>query len=285
MIHSLVVWDFDPIFFSLGSVEIRYYGIMWALSLLGGMLFFDNFCKREGIPQRVSGSFFVYGILATILGARLGHCLFYEPGYYLSHPLEILTGFRDGGLASHGAAVGLLIGLWLCSRRNKLPYIWSLDRVMVPVAIGGAIVRLGNLFNSEIVGRVTDVPWAFKFIRLYTDKPVGQLSPEELAAIPAQHPTQLYEAICYEAIFLVLLWLYYGRDMGRRRPGVMFGVGLVGIFLARFCIEFVKVEQEDFEKGWLLDMGQLLSIPFILLGIYMIYSGFRRAPIVPKKKK
>ena len=181
-----VVWDFNPVFFSIGSFDIRYYGLMWVLAILGGMLFFDQVCKREGLPQKVSESIFVYGTLATILGARLGHCFFYEPGYFLAHPWAIITKFREGGMASHGAAVGLLIGLWLFSRKNKLPYIWSLDRIMLPVAIGGAIVRLGNLFNSEIVGAVTDVSWGFKFVRLYPNVPI--------ASIPVQPPPQLYEA-------------------------------------------------------------------------------------------
>ena len=198
-----VVWDFNPVFFSIGSFDIRYYGLMWVLAILGGMLFFDQVCKREGLPQKVSESIFVYGTLATILGARLGHCFFYEPGYFLAHPWAIITDFRNGGMASHGAAVGLLIGLWLFSRKNKLPYIWSLDRIMLPVAIGGAIVRLGNLFNSEIVGAVTDVSWGFKFVRLYPNVPID--------SIPVQHPTQLYEALCYLVIFGILCWLYYGR--------------------------------------------------------------------------
>lgn len=268
-----VVWDFNPVFFSIGSFDIRYYGLMWVLAILGGMLFFDQVCKREGLPQKVSESIFVYGTLATILGARLGHCFFYEPGYFLAHPWAIITDFRNGGMASHGAAVSLLIGLWLFSRKNKLPYIWSLDRIMVPVAIGGAIVRLGNLFNSEIVGAVTDVSWGFKFVRLYPNVPID--------SIPVQHPTQLYEAFCYLVIFGILCWLYYGRDLGRRRPGVMFGVGLIGIFLTRFFIEFIKLDQEAFEQGMLLNMGQLLSIPFILLGIYMIYRGMHRSPVDP----
>ena len=191
-------------------------------------------------------------------------------------------------MASHGAAVGLLIGLWLFSRKNKLPYIWSLDRIMVPVAIGGAIVRLGNLFNSEIVGAVTDVSWGFKFVRLYPNVPID--------SIPVQHPTQLYEAFCYLVIFGILCWLYYRRDIARRRPGILFGIGLIGTFLTRFFIEYIKTEQEPFEVGWALDMGQWLSIPFILLGIYMIWRGATRngsgpgpvpkAPAAtPKKKK
>ena len=217
-----VVWDFNPVFFSIGSFDIRYYGLMWVLAILGGMLFFDQVCKREGLPQKVSESIFVYGTLATILGARLGHCFFYEPGYFLA---------------------------------------------------GGAIVRLGNLFNSEIVGAVTDVSWGFKFVRLYPNVPID--------SIPVQHPTQLYEALCYLVIFGILCWLYYGRDLGRRRPGVMFGVGLIGIFLTRFFIEFIKLDQEAFEQGMLLNMGQLLSIPFILVGIYMIYRGMHRSPVDP----
>lgn len=266
-----VVWDFDPVFFSIGTFDIRYYGLMWVLAILGGMLFFDRVCRREGLPQSVSESIFLYGMLATILGSRLGHCLFYDPGFYLSRPWTIITGFRDGGMASHGAAIGLLIGLWLFSRKNRLPYVWSLDRIMIPVAIGGAAVRLGNLFNSEIVGGVTDVSWGFKFVRLYRNLPLDE--------IPVQHPTQIYEALCYVAVFIVLVALYYGRDMGRRHPGVMFGVGLIGIFLSRFLIEFIKMDQEAFEQGMLLNMGQLLSIPFIVLGVWSIWRGMHRAPL------
>ena len=269
MIHQLfVVWDFNPVLLSIGSFDIRYYGLMWAVALLLGGFMFNRFCRKEDLPQSVADSIFVYGVLATVIGARVGHCLFYEPSYYLSQPWTIITEIRNGGMASHGAAVGLLIGLWLFSRKNKLPYIWSLDRVMIPVAIGGAIVRLGNLFNSEIVGNVCDAAWGFKFVRLYPNLPI------EL--VPVQHPTQLYEALCYVITFIVLAYMYFGKDLGRRRPGALFGVGLEGIFLTRFFIEFVKVEQEAFEKGMALDMGQLLSIPFILLGAWMIWRAFSK---------
>lgn len=269
MINNLVVtWDFNPIMFSLGTIEIRYYGLMWALALLLGGWFFTNFCKREKLNPELADSIFVYGALATVLGARIGHCLFYEPDYYLLKPWTIITEIRNGGMASHGAAVGLLIGLWLFSRKNKMPYIWSLDRIMIPVGIGGAIVRLGNLFNSEIIGCVTDVPWAFKFVRLFPGVAIEN--------IPAQHPTQLYEALCYFATFALLAFLYYAKDLARRRPGLLFGIGLQGIFLTRFCIEFIKLEQEAFEKGMALDMGQLLSIPFILLGAYIIYRALSK---------
>lgn len=266
-----VDWNFNPVFFTLFGVDIRWYGLMWALAILIGGWFFSDFCRREGLPSRVSDSVFIYGTLATILGARIGHCLFYEPGFYLRNPIEIFIGIRNGGMASHGAAVGLLIGLWLFSRKNRLPYVWALDRIMIPVGIGGAIVRLGNLFNSEIVGCETSVPWGFRFMRLYRNLP-----PE---AVPVQHPTQIYEALCYLITFAVLCWMYYGKDYGRRRPGVIFGAGLTGVFFTRFFVEFIKVEQEAFEKGMLLDMGQLLSIPFIVLAGWMIWRGMSRPEV------
>lgn len=274
MIHALsIVWDFDPVFLRIGTFDIRYYGLMWALAILIGAWFFDNFCKREGLSQDVSGSIFIYGTLATILGARLGHCLFYDPVGYLSQPWTIITGFRDGGMASHGAAIGLLVGLWLFSRKNRLPYIWSLDRIMIPVGIGGAIVRLGNLFNSEIFGEATSLPWGFEFVQSHLWQ--ARYAPA------AVHPTQIYEALCYLVTFAILWWLYYKRDLARRRPGMLFGVGLIGVFLTRFFIEFIKTEQEPFEIGWALYMGQWLSIPFILLGIYMIWRAFSRPAVDP----
>lgn len=270
-------WTFDPVFFSIGSIEIRFYGLMWVLAILIGAKFFENFCKREGLPESVAESVFWYGTLSTILGARLGHCLFYDPAFYLSHPWEIVTGFRDGGLASHGAAVGLLVGLWLFARRNKLPYVWGLDRIMIPVGIGGMFVRLGNLFNSEIFGGPTTLPWGFRFLR--------SREWQQVCAPAACHPTQLYEAACYLVTFILLCWLYYGKDYGRRRPGLLFGVGLIGIFLTRFIIEYVKLEQGGADTGLFLKMGQLLSIPFILLGIGITVYALRRPAVEPAPAK
>ena len=208
-----IVWDFDPVFISIGSFEIRYYGVMWALAILIAAWFFDNFCKREGLPQKVSGSAFVYGTIATILGARLGHCLFYDPVGYLSEPWTIIT------------------------------------------------------------GEATTLPWGFEFVRSH--KWLAEYAPA------AVHPTQIYEALCYLLTFGILCWLYYGKDLARRRPGILFGVGLIGIFLTRFIIEFIKTEQEAFEVGWTLDMGQWLSIPFIVLGIFMIWWGASRPAVDP----
>lgn len=264
-----VVWDVSPAIFSIGSFEIRWYNLSWFIAFALGMYFFANFVKREKLPPKVLDSIIVYAALGCILGARLGHVLFYDPVYYLSHPWEILFTWH-GGLASHGAALGLLIGLWLFSRKRKLPYVWSLDRIMVPVAIGGAFVRLGNLMNSEIYGIQTDLPWGFIFVN------AGETVPK--------HPTQIYEALCYFVIFLVLIWLYYGRDAGRRRPGLMFGIGILGIFLSRFFIEYIKNPQEEFEQSMSLLMGQWLSIPFIVLGVFMIVWAYRKKPEVAAEK-
>ncbi len=261
-------WHFDPVAFSIFGIEVRYYGIMWALTIYLGTLFFDYFCKREKIDKSASESIFIYGTLGTILGSRVGHCLFYEPEHYLRYPWEIITGIRDGGMASHGAAIGLLIGLWLFSRKNRLPYLWSLDRIMVVVGIGGALVRFGNLFNSEIFGAPTELPWGFKFHDSILW--VREISPL------AVHPTQLYEAIFYLVTFAILLIMYLRYDMGRKHPGVMLGVGLQGIFFTRFFVEFIKLRQVDFEQGMSLDMGQWLSIPFIILGVIMIYRGYKK---------
>lgn len=257
-----VVWHFNPTFIRIGSLDIRWYGVMWAIAIGLGAFFFVQFCKREGLPAKLADSIFIYGALATIIGARLGHCLFYEPGYYLANPLKLLA-FRDGGMASHGAAIGLLIGLWLFSRKNRMPYLWSLDRVMIPVAVGGAFVRMGNLFNHEIYGHPTDRPWGFRFIENVN----AWMNGAEPVYGPPSHPTQIYEALAYLVLFALLCYLYYRKDAGRRYPGLLFGVGLIGIFLSRFLIEYVKNDQVDFEATMFLNMGQWLSVPFIIAGI------------------
>lgn len=267
-----IVWDVDPVMFSIGGFELRYYGLMWALTFLLGERFFSTFAKREGFGGEIVETGFVWIVLGAILGARVGHCLFYEFSYYITKPWAILTEIRNGGMASHGSALGMLLGMWITARKHKMAYVWWLDRIMIPVAIGGALVRFGNLLNSEIVGNITNVPWGFKFVRLYGGLP--------LENIPAQHPTQLYEALCYLVTFVVLLWLYFKRDMGRRHAGIMFGVGLIGIFLTRFFIELLKVNQESFEEGMFLNMGQLLSVPFIILAGVIIWLGVNdRLPI------
>lgn len=262
-----IVWDFDPVMFSIGGFELRYYGLMWAITFLLGERFFSTFAKREGFSNEIVETGFIWIVLGAVLGARVGHCLFYEFPYYITKPWAIITEFRNGGMASHGSALGMLLGMWITCRKHKMAYVWWLDRIMIPVAIGGALVRFGNLFNSEIVGCTTDVPWGFKFMRLYPNIPIEN--------IPVQHPAQLYEAICYIVTFFILMWMYFKRDQGRTHAGLMFGIGLIGIFLTRPFIELIKENQEAFEEGMAMNMGQLLSIPFIILAAYMIWGSLK----------
>jgi prolipoprotein diacylglyceryl transferase len=270
MINFLAVtWDVNPVFVKIGGFEIMWYGLCWAAAIWGGMLFFGNFIKREKLNPDLEAIYW-WGAVATVIGARLGHCLFYDPVYYLSHPIELLY-FRDGGMASHGAAVGLLLGLWGYSRSYKLPMIWSLDRVMIPVTVGGAVVRFGNLINSEIYGHATDLPWGFVFVR------AGETVP--------MHPTQIYEALCYLATFVVVAYLYYKKDMGRRHPGLLFGVGLIGVFASRLLLEFIKNPQIAAEETMAINMGQILSIPFIVAGILMVVWPYTKYRLVPSPNR
>ena len=270
-----IVWDFNPVMVSIGGFEIRYYSLMWAAALFVGGWIFSYFCKKEGRPQELSDSAFLYIALGTMIGARVGHCLFYEPEYYLLKPWAIITEIRNGGLASHGATIGIITAIWLCSRKNRVPVMWMTDRLGVIAPISGALIRFGNLFNSEIIGHQTDMPWGFKFMRLYKGLPAEQ--------VPACHPTQLYEALCYIATFLLLWWMYHKTEAPRRR-GLLFGVALIGIFLTRFFIEFVKVNQVAFEEGMSLNMGQWLSLPFVAIGIASVWYALSRPAVVDDKK-
>jgi prolipoprotein diacylglyceryl transferase len=270
-----IVWNFNPVLVSIGGFEIRYYSLMWAAALFVGAWIFGYFCKKEGRPQALADSAFLYIALGTMIGARVGHCLFYEPEYYLLKPWAIITEIRNGGLASHGATIGIIVAIWLCSRKNRVPVMWMTDRLGVIAPISGALIRFGNLFNSEIIGHQTDVPWGFKFMRLHRGLSVDQ--------VPACHPTQLYEAVCYIATFLLLWWMYHKTEAPRRR-GLMFGVALIGIFLTRFFIEFVKINQVAFEEGMSLNMGQWLSVPFIALGVFCVWYALTHPPVDDSSK-
>lgn len=278
-----IVWNWDPTLVMLGDLDIRWYGLMWAIAILAAERICSMTFKHEGLPPRTLESAFIWVVLGTFIGARVGHCLFYEPETYLMEPWRIITGIRDGGMASHGATIGIILGIFFFVRRNHLPFIWGLDRIAIVAPLSGVIIRLGNLFNSEIVGYPSDVPWSFKFV-LHDARRAwyqfnGDVPAEIIADIPSRHPAQLYEALCYFATFGILLWLYYRKDIARRRPGMLFGVCMIGIFLTRFFIEFLKERQEAFEEGWALDMGQLLSLPFIIIGIVIIIVAMRR-PVV-----
>lgn len=267
----------------LGELDIRWYGLMWAIAILVAERVCSVTFSREGLPARTLESGFIWIVLGTFIGARVGHCLFYEPEVYLPEPWRIITDIRDGGMASHGATIGIILGIFFFVRRNHLPFIWGLDRIAIVAPISGALIRFGNLFNSEIVGYPTDMPWGFKFVyhdarRAWVEFN-GDVPAEIIADIPARHPAQLYEALCYILTFAILMWLYFRKDAGRRRPGLLFGVSMIGIFATRFLIEFLKERQEAFEEGWALDMGQLLSTPFIVLGIIFIIVAMRRPAV------
>ncbi len=255
-----IVWDVDPTIFKIGSYELRYYSLMFALAFGQGMILLRWMLKREGEPEKYNDSLFWYITLSTIIGARLGHVLFYDPIYYLHNPVEILN-FREGGLASHGATIGIMVALYMFCRKNNKPYLWMLDRAALLVPIAAFFVRLGNLFNSEIYGVVTDKPWGFVFVR------AGETLPK--------HPTQLYEALAYLLLFFVMLWFYKCLDAARRWQGMMIGVFFVYLFTARIIIEQIKEIQVAFEQNMTFNMGQLLSVPFILLGIYLILRALR----------
>ena len=278
-----IVWNWDPVLVSLGSLDIRWYGLMWAIAILAAERICYYTFKHEGLPPRTLESAFVWVVLGTFIGARVGHCLFYEPEVYLAEPWRIITDIRNGGMASHGATIGIILGLWFFVKRNHLPFIWGLDRIAIVAPLSGAIIRLGNLFNSEIVGYPTDSTLGFKFI--YHDARrawmefAGDVPQEVIDMVPARHPAQLYEALCYLLTFGILFWMYYSKDLGRRRPGFLFGSAMIGIFLTRFFIEFLKERQVDFELGMALDMGQLLSLPFIVIGIFMIVRSMLRPAV------
>lgn len=261
-IISYITWNVDPEIFSLGPLSVRWYGLLFALGFVLGQQILTRIYVAEGRTEGDVDVITLYMIVGTVVGARLGHTLFYDPEYYLSHPLEILMIWK-GGLASHGATIGILFALWLFSRRNKFDYMWVLDRIVIVVALGGALIRLGNLMNSEIIGRPTDVPWAFKFLR-NTEIINGVAA----SAVP-RHPTQLYESLSVFLLFVVLYWLWSKYKSALPR-GLLFGLFVTFLFSFRFAVEFLKENQVDFEEGMALNMGQILSIPLMLIGFIIL---------------
>ena len=296
MVLNFVTWNLNPVALSLGPLEVRWYGICWAVGFLLGYLVMNKVYKHEKMPEGSLDSLLIYMLVATVIGARLGHCLFYEPEYYLSKPLEMLK-IWEGGLASHGGAIGILIGLWLYVRRfnkstkkqktdkQRISYLWILDRIVIPVCLVGALIRVGNVCNHEIYGTPTSLPWGFVFLRGQEQfcGTVDSYVPctDQACCPPSEwlpcHPTGLYEAFFCLVAMVILLWMYYRRNAGDRRPGLMFGTFLVIIFGSRIAIEFLKNVQVAFEKNMTFDMGQWLSVPFVIVGIVMIVRSFRQA--------
>lgn len=261
-------WDPNPEFFNIFGISVRYYGLLWAVGIFFAYLIVRYQYRDKGISEKKFDPLFFYCFFGILIGSRLGHCLFYEPAYYLANPLEIFlpikflpgggwkfTGYA--GLASHGGTLGLIIALWLYVRKVKMNYMDALDMIAVATPITACFIRLANLMNSEIIGKVTNVPWAFIFERV-------DLNP--------RHPAQLYEAIAYFIFFLIHMFLYkhYSKKLHR---GFFFGLCLTLIFTFRFFIEFIKIDQVDFEATMTLNMGQWLSMPFVIIGVGCMLAG------------
>ncbi len=284
MIFLSILWDVDPWLIKFGdNFGIRWYGLLFACVFVFGYIIFNRFFKKDNLSTEILDQLTLYMAIGTVVGARLGHCLFYDAEYYLENPLEILMIWR-GGLASHGGGIGILLALWLFVRRYKFSFLWLIDRISVVAALAGTFIRLGNLMNSEIYGRPTSLPWGFRFVRdksriNFYDPNTGEFIGKHLAC----HPTQLYEALSYFTIFLILFYVIrkFGANL---KEGIIFSWFLIAVFGARFLIEYVKYEQSDFEINMInqfhINMGQLLSLPFILMGIilFFIISKYGKYP-------
>jgi prolipoprotein diacylglyceryl transferase len=277
-----ITWNVDPKIFNIGSFSIRWYGLLFALGFMTGQHIIYKIWKEEGKSQEDLDYLLLCMVISVVLGARLGHCFFYAPEHYLANPIEIFK-IWEGGLASHGTTFGILAGIWLYTHytmdfapfqirrqdREGQSFLYILDRIVLTVALGGAFIRLGNLMNSEIVGKPTDLPWGFIFVR----------NGENFA----RHPTQLYESITCISLFLFVYWLYY-RTREKTPEGRIVGVFLIILFSMRFIHEYFKENQEDFENGMLFNMGQYLSIPQILLGfVFLWYSTKDKKNTIPTK--
>lgn len=271
MISNYIHWNPDPEIINIFGISIRYYGLLFVSGLILSVYFLGWIYKRENLPSENLEKLTIYGAIGILAGARLGHCLFYEPSYYLSHPIEMIlpitfppdggvqfTGYQ--GLASHGGALGLLIALYFYSRKTKHPMIDTIDLIAVVAALASGFIRLANFMNSEIIGMPTTKPWGIIF--------------ERVDSTP-RHPAQLYEAISYFLIFALMI-LLYKTQREKLKNGFFFGLVLILIFTARFIIEFVKENQVGFEDGMTFNMGQLLSLPYIFVGIGFVIYGLWR---------
>lgn len=272
LIDCAIVWDPSVNLFSIFGFGIRYYSLCWVIGLLGAYLIVQKLYKKGGVSDELFDPLFMYCFVGILVGARLGHCLFYQPDYYLAHPVEMLLPIRNTaegwvfsgyeGLASHGGVIGVIIALILYTRKTKLTMVWTLDNIAVAAPFFSAMVRIGNFMNSEIIGTETDLPWGVIFVQ------AGETVPH--------HPAQLYEAIAYAIIFLFGLLLYkkYKAKIGN---GLFMGYCLFTIFTFRFFVEFIKENQVAFEDGMTLIMGQWLSIPLIITGAYFMIKGIKKS--------
>lgn len=266
-IINAITWDFDPAIFRIGDFEIRYYGLLWAASFWIGYTLVKNFYKKEGIDEKLMDPLLYSVLIGAVLGARLGHVVFYDYDWYFTsnnpageNHISSILNIREGGLASHGGVIGVIVAVWWYSKyKLKRSMLFVFDKLAIPSALACTLIRLGNFFNSEIVGIPTEKPWGIIFVQNGEDF--------------ARHPAQLYEAICYLFAF-VLLWFLYVKKEWYKKEGKLFGVFLILIFTARFFVEFVKNSQEGFQEFFndALSTGQLLSIPFVLIGLIFFFK-------------
>ncbi len=269
MLPSFITWDVSPTIID-SFITVRWYGLMFAIGFLIGYELVAKMFKHEGAPERWLGILLIYVVVATIVGARLGHVFFYEWDVYRADPIRILY-IWEGGLASHGGTIAIIIAVILFSIFvTKRSPLWTFDRLVIAIALVGGLIRIGNLFNSEIFGTATTLPWGFMFVR--------SREWHELYEGQAVHPTQLYEALCYFALFALLMWMYWKKN-AEERPGLILGVFFIGIFLPRFLIEFIKNDQVAREATMTLNIGQQLSIPFILLGVGLVIYAMMRPKV------
>lgn len=269
---SDITWTADPAIFTIGSKEIRWYSLMFIIGFGIGYKIVERMWRRESINPKWIDPLLYYTLIGTVVGARLGHCLFYDPGYYLSHPIEILKVW-EGGLASHGGVLGIIVAIYFYSKYvSRQSMLWTFDKLVVPTGLVAALIRIGNLINHEVYGLPTDRPWGFRFIE---NLHAWRQGAEPIFSAPS-HPTQIYEAVCYLLTFVLCMWLYFKKEAWKKE-GLIFGIFMICIFTARFFIEFLKNNQEDFEAAMPINMGQCLSIPFIVMGIYFVVRAWRRS--------
>lgn len=264
-------WNTNPEMLSIGPLSLRWYGLLFATSFLAGTMIISRIFKAENKPEASVDRLLLYMLLAIVFGARLGEVVFYNPSYYFSNPVEIFKVWK-GGLSSHGSFVGIVIALFIYAKRTPdQSYLWILDRIVIAVALGGSLIRIGNFFNSEIIGKPTSGSWGVVFSRI--------------DPLP-RHPAQLYESLTYLILFVVLVLIYKKTDTARFQ-GILFGTFLTLGFSARFLIEFSKEHQVVFESGWTLNMGQRLSIPVILIGLFtlarLLFRSEGEGAATPKK--
>ena len=276
MILDYITWNADPIIFKMGAVRVGWYGLLLAGGFLIAYTIFQKIGKKEKVNEALLDKFAIFTILWTIVGLRLGHCFFYDWAYFQHHILEIFIPFVEtangweftgfSGLASHGGTLAIILFVLYFSKRHKMSLLWLLDRLAIAIPVAAAFVRCGNLMNSEIIGTVTTMPWGFVFMQLEGSNECCE----------PRHPSQLYEAMVYFSLFAYQMWYYFKKTKGNIPAGRSVGTLLVVIFTSRFFIEFIKENQSVFEDNMVLDMGQWLSIPFILLGIAFLYYSFAK---------